>query len=232
MRNVERARELPKRVLRRVQSRSAAPAFHKVWYDTRIWQNVTWQGVPLRKNPFDLWIHQEVIHDTRPDLIIETGTLFGGSALYFSHLLDIQGDGSIVTVDVEARPGRAEHPRITYLTGSSTDPEIIERLARFASEAERVMVVLDSDHTEAHVREELRLLSPLVTVGNYLVVEDTNVNGHPVRPSFGPGPMEAVEGFLGSTKSFVRDIERERFLMTFNPSGWLRRIAATTAVDL
>jgi cephalosporin hydroxylase len=84
------------------------------------------------------------------------------------------------------------------------------------------MVILDSDHTEPHVRRELELYSPLVTPGSYLVVEDTNVNGHPVFPDFGPGPMEAVVDFLASTDDFEVDPDMERHLMSFNPNGWLR----------
>ena len=85
------------------------------------------------------------------------------------------------------------------------------------------MVVLDSDHSRDHVLQELELYAPLVTPGCYLVVEDTNVNGHPVSPGFGPGPMEAVTEFLGTTDDFEVDRGREKLMLTFNPSGYLRR---------
>lgn len=205
-------------------SRPAARAFHQVWYETRLWTDVTWQGVRVEKNPMDLWMYQEIIHETEPDLIIETGTHSGGSALFFAHLFDIRGAGQVVTVDVDAQPGCPDHPRITYIDGSSTDPQVVADLQRRAAAAERVMLVLDSDHRQAHVREELQLLSPLVTGGCYLVVEDTNINGHPVHPRFGPGPAEALREFLSSTQEFVPDGRRERFLLTFNPNGWLRRL--------
>ena len=87
------------------------------------------------------------------------------------------------------------------------------------------MVILDSAHTKAHVLAEMRAYAPMVTVGSYLLVEDTNVNGHPVAPDFGPGPMEAVEAFLTETDEFERDPSREKFLLSFNPGGWLRRCA-------
>ena len=87
------------------------------------------------------------------------------------------------------------------------------------------MVVLDSDHSKDNVLEELRLYSPLVTIGDYLVVEDTNINGHPVFISHGAGPFEAVQHFLSSTSSFESDRTCERFLMTFNPGGWLKRVS-------
>ena len=86
------------------------------------------------------------------------------------------------------------------------------------------MVILDSDHTRDHVLRELELYAPLVTPGSYLVVEDTNINGHPVAPEFGPGPMEAVEAFLETTDEFEVDRAREKLMLTFNPSGYLRRV--------
>jgi cephalosporin hydroxylase len=88
---------------------------------------------------------------------------------------------------------------------------------------DRVMVLLDSDHAEAHVRKELDLYAPLVTSGCYLIVEDTNVNGHPVYPLHGPGPMEAVQGWLPAHQEFEADRRREKFMLTFNPYGYLRR---------
>ena len=84
--------------------------------------------------------------------------------------------------------------------------------------------ILDSDHTEAHVSRELELLAPYVTPGSYLIVEDTNINGHPTYPTFGPGPYEAVSTFLRAHPEFVVDTAREKFLMTFNPGGFLRRV--------
>ena len=85
-------------------------------------------------------------------------------------------------------------------------------------------MILDSDHSQAHVFQELTIYSPLVTKGSYLIVEDTNVNGHPVCPEHGPGPMEAIEEFLKKNKDFVIDGEKEKFLMSFNPRGYLRRM--------
>jgi cephalosporin hydroxylase len=95
-----------------------------------------------------------------------------------------------VTVDIagdDGDPGAPAHPRITYLQGSSTDPAILAGVRERAAGARRVMVVLDSDHSFAHVTAELEHYAPLVTPGDYLVVEDTNVNGRPVVPDFGPG---------------------------------------------
>ncbi len=86
------------------------------------------------------------------------------------------------------------------------------------------MVILDSDHRCSHLLDELRMYSTIIPVGGYLVVEDTNLNGHPVAPDFGPGPMEAVTAFLAERDAFVVDEEREKFYLTFNPGGFLKRV--------
>jgi cephalosporin hydroxylase len=203
----------------------AVEAFHRLFYDTHdtTWKQTFWLGVTVRKCAFDLWTYQEILVDTRPDLIVETGTYLGGSAFYLAGICDLLGHGKVVTVDISAPPGRPRHRRITYHQGSSTDPGIVDRVARRARSAKRVMVVLDSNHSREHVLRELEVYGPLVTPGCYLVVEDTNVNGNPVLPDHGPGPMEAVEEFLATTDDFEVDRSRENRLLTFNPSGYLRR---------
>jgi len=201
-----------------------AEAFHLLYRDGRRLDKVTyWRGARVIKTPLDLWIYQELIHELRPDLIIETGTMYGGSAFYLASIMDLAGHGEVMTIDRNAREGRPEHPRVTYVTGSSTDAGIVAQAAERARAAQTVMVVLDSNHKADHVLAELRAYHPLVTPGSYLVVEDTNINGHPVEPDFGPGPMEALQDFLAENDDFEIDREREKFLLTFNPSGWLRR---------
>ena len=86
------------------------------------------------------------------------------------------------------------------------------------------MVILDSDHRKPHVLEELRIYGRLVPKGSYVVVEDSNINGHPVFPGYGPGPMEALEEFLAENKDFAIDETMEKHLMTFNPKGYLRKV--------
>ena len=129
-----------------------------------------------------------------------------------------------MSIDIVRRPEWPTHPRVTYLTGSSTSAPLLEEVRRRIAGKARVMVILDSDHKKDHVLEELRLYSPLVTKDSYLIVEDTNINGHPVFPGFGPGPMEAVDEFLAGNPMFQRDRSRERFFVTFNPGGYLRRV--------
>jgi cephalosporin hydroxylase len=199
--------------------------FHRLWYAagaSTSWSHTTWLGIDTIKFPFDLWIYQEIIAETRPDLIIETGTWSGGSALYLASLFDLFNHGEVVTIDLAHRDGRPDHPRITYIAGSSTDPAVFEPVRRLAS-GKRTMVILDSDHSRDHVAAELDLYSPLVSPGCFLIVEDSNVNGHPVHQRHGPGPMEALERFLPAHPEFEVDADRERLLITWNPSGFLRR---------
>ncbi len=201
-------------------------AFHRLYYDTAVWKDTYWLGVRTQKCPLDLWIYQEILHETRPDLILETGTAHGGSALYLASVCDLLGRGEIVTVDIYPIEDRPEHDRITYITGSSTSDEVVAEIERLVTGHERVLVILDSDHSRDHVLDELRIYSRFVTQGSYLIVEDTNVNGHPAMPEHGPGPMEALDEYLAETDEFEIDAAREKFFMTFNPRGFLRKRAA------
>lgn len=224
--------------LRPERPEAIANDFHKLYYDNfqsfkSGWLQAFWLGMPVAKCPLDLFVFQEIIYQTQPDVIVEAGTWKGGSALFMASILDLLHKGRVVTIDLNEQanpavsaqvPNKPRHPRITYLLGSSTSPEIAEKVKSLIQPGERVMVDLDSDHQAAHVLQELRIYGPLVTKGNYLIVEDTNMNGHPVQPTFGPGPMEAVDQFLGENKDFVIDGGREKFILTFNPRGYLRKI--------
>ena len=198
-------------------------SFHRLYYDSRVWKDTHWLGVPVQKLPLDLWIYQEILYETRPDILVEMGTAKGGSAFFFASLFDLLGHGQVLTADIFVPEDRPEHDRITYLTGSSTSPEIVESVREAIGDNKRAMVVLDSDHARDHVLEELRLYADLVSPGCHLVVEDTNINGHPVYDDFGPGPMEAVTTFLEERDDFEVDRRREKFFLTFHPSGLLRR---------
>ena len=206
--------------------------FHSLFYESArtTWNRSRWLGVPAFKCPLDLWVYQEILFQTRPDLVVETGTASGGSAYFFASVCDQIGSGRVITIDVNRREDFPAHARITYLTGSSTAPEIVTAVAEAIGPEERVMVILDSDHAKDHVLEELRSYAPLVTRGNYLVVEDTNLNGNPVFPEHGPGPREAVEEFMSEDDGFVVDSSREKFLLTFNPGGFLKRVKGVAAV--
>jgi len=204
-------------------------SFHRLYYQIGLagltWRQTFWHGVGVRKCPLDLWVYQEMLYELKPDLIVETGTAFGGSALYLAHMCDLLGKGEVVTVDVEEHDVRRPHARIEYVHGSSVDPAIVARVAERVRGKSSVLVLLDSDHRAPHVLEELRAYAHFATVGSYCVVEDTNVNGHPLMDQHGPGPWEAIAQYLQETNDFMIDREREKFLLTFSPWGYLRRLA-------
>jgi cephalosporin hydroxylase len=203
--------------------RAAVSRAHDVFYESDAWTKARWLGVQALKNPLDLWIYQELLADTRPELVVETGTWRGGSALYLASICDLLGVGEIVSIDVEPpRDDYPQHPRITYLAGrSSTDPDVVGEVRERAA-GRPILVILDSDHSQAHVEAELDAYAPLVPVGCYVVVEDSNIGQ--VRRDLMPGPLQAVETFLATNDEFEIDREREKFLLTFNPSGYLRRV--------
>ncbi len=221
------------------KERDVIQEFHKLYYYSNVagltWSDTWWMGTPVLKCPLDLWIYQEIIFRVKPDLIIETGTYKGGTAHFFASMLDILkasspsrergvgGEAEVVTIDIEEYPDRPTHPRITYLHGSSTDPKIVQHIAERAAAATSVLIILDSDHSMAHVRLEMELYAPFVTKGRYLIVEDTNINGNPVLPESGPGPNEAIEDYLQSHPEFTIDRSMEKLLMTFNPGGYLKK---------
>ena len=210
------------RASRRID-RAAVSRAHEVFYASNAWTKATWLGSQALKNPLDLWVYQEIMAETRPEVVVETGTYRGGSAHFLASVCDLLGSGEVVSIDIESmREDYPQHPRITYLAGrSSTDPDVIAEV-RKRVEGQRTMIVLDSDHSQAHVEAELAAYAPLVPVGCYLIVEDSNIGL--IRSDLMPGPLQAIESFLATRGEFVIDREREKFLLTFNPSGFLRRV--------
>jgi cephalosporin hydroxylase len=211
-------------------SKDAAPgtAYFRWYYDSGVWKRQHYRGVRILKVPTDLWNYQEIFTERGIDWVVETGTAHGGSALYFADLLELSGArGKVITIDVSHRVLQVqEHPRIKLLLADSASQETAARLAReIPVQRGPLFMILDSDHSKAHVLGELHALTPLLRSGDYLVVEDTCVNGHPVRPEFGPGPMEALEEFLRTHPGhFIVDREREaKFGYTAAPSGYLIR---------
>lgn len=202
-----------------------------LWHELGIWENMWFLGIRIRKNPMDLWMMQEIIREVEPDFIIEAGTDHGGSALYWAASLDLLGleESRVITIDIEDRTESVSTRRlwqkyVEFIHSSSTDPETVDAIARQV-EGKSVIVVLDSNHAAYHVLDELRMYGPLVSPGSYLVVEDTNIDGVPVAPEAGPGPMTALLEYMatGGDELFEVDVTREVYVLTFNPGGWLRR---------
>lgn len=190
----------------------------------RRWQDTTWLGISALKLPTDLWIYQEILYNIKPDLIIETGTMYGGSALFLATICDVIKNGKIISIDINKKDSFPQHDRIQYITGSSTDEKTVNQIKDLKKLDDVVLVILDSDHSKNHVLKEMEIYSKFVTKNSFLIVEDTAVNGHPIEPKFGEGPMEAVNEFLKTHDEFKIDKDKEKFLLTWNPNGYLKKI--------
>jgi cephalosporin hydroxylase len=200
--------------------------FHDLLVATGNFRRTTWLGQPILQNVLDLWVIQEAIAELRPALIVESGTNRGGSSLFYAHLFDLLGRGSVVTVDIE-KLHDLSHPRVTFLIGSSTDEEIVEVVRGHAERADGpVMVILDSDHAKDHVRRELELYAPLVTPGSYCLVQDGVMDELRMFAKHRPGPLSAIHDFVREHWEFEVDDEKStRFLISHHPRGWLKRSA-------
>lgn len=195
--------------------------FHRLYYDSGVWTNTRWLGVGVEKCPLDLWIYQEIVFEKQPDVVIECGTRFGGSALALAGFCDLISHGRVISIDLADQRGGLSHPRIEFLIGNSVDEGTFAGVRSRLRPGETVMAVLDSDHHRQHVLSEMELYGALVTSGQYLIVEDTNINGNPVAHYYGPGPKEALEEFLPAHPEFTVDRSREKFFLTCNPGGYL-----------
>jgi cephalosporin hydroxylase len=199
----------------------------------------SWLGVPIIQIPPDVMVLQELIWAERPQVIIETGVARGGSVIFFASMLQLIGEGRVIAIDIDIRPHNRDsieqHPvagRVTLIEGSSVDPDVVEQVAELVDGVDRVMVVLDSDHTHSHVAAELDAYAPLVSPGQYLVVADTIVEdipaqSHRPRP-WGPGnnPRSAMDAFLEHHPEFAPDpFTNAKLLMTSSPGGYLRRLS-------
>lgn len=203
--------------------------YHIHYEEKRLWEGTRWLGVNIQKNPCDMVIMQELIFKIKPSLIIETGTSSGGSALFFASILELIGNGQVISVDKNLEKVSFDYvdslmcgKRITFLTGESIDPHIISSIEKYIDGP--VIVFLDSWHSEEYVAKELEIYSKFVTVDSYIVVEDTHI-GNPIKWKYKDlGPKAAVDSFLANNSKFVIDHECEKLLFTFNPSGYLKRI--------
>ncbi len=200
--------------------------------------NFHWMGLPLIQYPQDIVALQEIIWDTKPDLIIETGVARGGSMLLYASLLEMmQSNGIVIGIDVDIRKHNrkriVDHSlshRIRLIENSSLEEQTIEEIKIYAEGKKRIMVTLDSNHTHQHVLEELNLYAPFVSDGCYLIVFDTIVEYMPVesfsdRPwGKGNNPKTAVSEFLLKNKEFQIDhLLEQKLIISAAPSGYLRR---------
>ena len=202
----------------------------------------TWMGRPIIQHPEDIARVQEVVYALKPDVVIETGVAHGGSLIFFASIMKVIGRGHVVGIDIEIRPhNRAaieSHElasMITLIEGDSTAPEIVAEAAAIIKPGDKVLVVLDSNHTKAHVARELEAYCDLVTKGSYIVATDGLMESlHDVPRGdatwAGDNPSAAAREFAASRADFV--LEEPQWLfneselnksITGWPDAWLRR---------
>jgi cephalosporin hydroxylase len=189
----------------------------------RILHRTTYFGVPALKNPMDFWVYQEIIFARKPNVIIEIGNYFGGSTLALAHLYDLIGDGNVIAIDIthdHIYPQVRDHPRITMLEGDACS--LVDDVRKLISFDDRVMIIEDSSHTYENTLNVLNAYCGFIKAGDYFIVEDSICyHGLDVGPR--PGPYEAVERFIDQHSEFEIDREKESFVVTWNPKGFLRR---------
>jgi cephalosporin hydroxylase len=209
---------------------AVAAEYHKWYYGTLIYCKTTWMGVKCWKSVSDMWNYQEILFELKPSLVIEFGTYNGGSALFFASVMRQNGRPfKVLSVDISHKvldPAAQRDPDILFVKSSSTAPVIAEQIQGLKAQFPgKIFAILDSDHSMKHVLAEMKLLRPFLSAGDYLVVEDSNINGHPVLPGWGPGPYEAIEAYEHEfPNDYTHDRNREnKFGWTFAPNGFLIR---------
>lgn len=219
--------------VRRLSDQEVIEKFHKIYY-TNILKVKGWPhylGITSMQYPTDNWVMQEILSEIKPDFIIETGTGKGATALFYATILEkINENGKVITVDINPHSPKVSEfktwrERVEFIKGSSVSPEVITAIAERVK-GHKVLVTLDSLHSKEHVLKELKLYTPFVSLDSYIVVQDTQLGGHPNHHLCVPdeGPWEAVEEFLKTNKDFEIDHNREKHLITQNPSGFLKRV--------
>lgn len=185
-----------------------------------------YMGRKVLKSPFDWIVTQDIIFETKPEVIIEIGSFDGGMALWMAHFLDAMGsDTQIIGIDVSARPTAAQHPRLHWVIGDATAPETLQKV-RDLCKGKKGMVIEDSDHKYHITKALLEAYYPFVAKGCYFLVEDTFVEFFNIPPF--PGPLGAVKEFAEAHKDdFVIDRSREKYILTYNPMGYLLRVNET-----
>jgi len=192
-------------------------------------QAMQFAGIHSIQTPTDNWMMQQIMSEVRPDFVIETGTLNGATTLFYATVLgQVRPTARVFTVDIKKQwEAAATYPawkdRVEFFLGSSTAPEVVKQITERVKKVKnaKVLVTLDSLHTKEHVAKELEFYAPLVTKDSYLVVQDTTYD---TMLDAKDGPLAAVKEFLAKHPEFETDRSRERFLITFYPGGYLKRV--------
>lgn len=186
------------------------------------WTESTWLGEPTQQAPTDLQLLQEIIASQRPDHIVVTGREGSGTARFAATICELIGHGEVVSVGRHAPKATA---RLTHINGGPHKDEVVAQVTAIVGDNPNALVVIGSGAKAGALKSEFAAYAPIVGVGSYLIFENTIVNGHPVWPGYGPGPLEAIRALLPHHGEFVQDTELERFGLSFNPGGYLRRMS-------
>jgi cephalosporin hydroxylase len=209
---------------------SVCDAYHAWYYSQEIWKTTKFLDVLTYKSVTDLWNYQEILTELKPSLVLELGTYQGGSALYFAETLKLVSPHfRVLTVDIDhnvVAERVRQHDCVELLESDTTNPKVAARFKELRrAYPGKAFCIVDSDHNREHVIAELMLLREVTEPGDYVVVEDGNINGHPVLPDWGVGPYEALEEYLERyPDDYISDVAREqKFGFTFAPKGFLIR---------
>jgi cephalosporin hydroxylase len=202
-----------------------ATEFVEAYWQSLAWRQTNWLGYRVPRPPTDLFAYQELVTKLRPDWIVDTRAGAGGRAWFLATVCEMLGTGQVIAIERKQAPKTPQHDRIHYMTGNSTDEELVAQVHELVGEPPNALVILGARAAARRISEEYRLYRDLVPVGGYLVVEDTIVNGHPVWPNFGPGPAEAVKGIVERRDDFVSDVSMSKYRLSFNPNGFLKRMS-------
>jgi cephalosporin hydroxylase len=181
-------------------------------------------GVWTMKSPLDFWVYRELVFDIKPDVIVEIGNWSGGITLAFAHILDHIGKGRVIGLDIDHNKVPQivrDHPRITLITGDAC--ESLPKVKGLIKDGEKVLIIEDSSHTYENTLNVLKAFSPLVTKGSYFIVEDSIIH-HGVGSQTDKGPYAAIETFIRGNRDFEIDRSKEKFVITWNPKGYLKRV--------
>lgn len=209
---------------------AASRAWLRASWDAKYVYSFTWMGRPVIQLPEDLIRIQELIWTERPDVLIETGIAHGGSLVFFASLFEAMGQGRVIGIDIDIRPHNREalaaHPlakRIETIEASSAAPETAAAVAARIAPGEKVMLVLDSDHSRGHVLAELRALAPLVPVGSWVIVEDGIIE------HFAGTPRSEPDWATNNAAAAVRDFLAEDGRFEAVEPDWLFNEGAVAA---
>ena len=194
--------------------------FHQNCHLTK---QTSWMGKSAMKFPLDAWIYQEIIHEVQPDVIMEIGNLYGGSTLFLANMLDLENKGKVIAIDIDHSHIDFEHKRINWITGDVNSQEVISKVRSLLKPDDKVIIIEDSSHTFDNTLEVLRNYCRFVSVGSYFIVED-GVCKYPFIDGPKPGPYEATQEFLKNHQEFIVDKSKGKFVLTYNPGGYLKRI--------